>query len=139
MNRTDETTWKALHVCYRAKYLCCTPCWVGEGQQFLPHHLHIKHFLRGVSHCKPSTMYRFPFSELIIVLQALTGPRFEPIGNIPMRILTWKIVFLISATTGNIIHEKKVYVFQKTNSIFHVMGPYPPRFLSFKHKHQVCA
>lgn len=76
----------------------------GEGQP-LSHHPLVWRFLKGASNLRPPAVHRYPSWDLSKVLEALTGPPFEPLPEVPMRILTWKVAFLVAITSARKISE----------------------------------
>ncbi|XP_061479227.1 uncharacterized protein LOC133383133 [Rhineura floridana] len=68
-------------------------------------HPFIKRFLKGVSLRSPAVVHRFPSWSLPKVLQALQRPPFEPIRTVPLRILSFKVLFLIAITSARRVSE----------------------------------
>ncbi len=49
---------------------------------------------------KPSTRNRCPDWDLSMVLNCLTKAPFEPLESIPLKLLTWKCIFLLTLASG---------------------------------------
>lgn len=68
-------------------------------------HPHVKRFLRGVSLLNPPSIHRFPTWDLNKVLDALMHPPFEPLNSVPVRILSFKVLFLVAITSARRVSE----------------------------------
>ncbi|XP_070591654.1 uncharacterized protein [Erythrolamprus reginae] len=71
----------------------------------LAHHPWIKDFLRGAANTHPPPIRRFPTWDLTLVLQALTGPPFEPLRTVSLRFLSLKTIFLVAVTSARRVSE----------------------------------
>ncbi|XP_061486116.1 uncharacterized protein LOC133386473 [Rhineura floridana] len=100
-------------------------------------HLFIKRFLRGVALRSPAVVHRFPSWSLSKVLQALQCPPFEPIRTVPLRLLSFKVLFLIAVTSARRVSElgalssaRHLCVFHK-DSVVLKTEPSVPRSIQF--------
>lgn len=111
----------------------------GSSESVSSHPL-IRSFLRGASNLRPPTIHRFPTWDLTKVLSALTRPPFEPLQEVSLKFLSFKVAFLIAITSARriselaalsvcqdlcIIHSDRVFLrldptfIPKVNSTFH--------------------
>ncbi|XP_053153503.1 uncharacterized protein LOC128345502 [Hemicordylus capensis] len=79
---------------------------------------HLKRFLRGATLLSPPTVHRFPSWDLHVVLKALQKPPFEPVASIPLRILSFKLAFLVAVTSARHISELRALSIHKSFCIF---------------------
>ncbi|XP_061439875.1 transmembrane anterior posterior transformation protein 1 homolog isoform X3 [Rhineura floridana] len=82
-------------------------------------HPFIKRFLRGVALRSPAVVHRFPSWSLLKVLQALQRPPFEPIRTVPLRILSFKVLFLIAITSARRVSELGALSSARHLCVFH--------------------
>ncbi|XP_061478779.1 uncharacterized protein LOC133382992 [Rhineura floridana] len=82
-------------------------------------HPFIKRFLRGVALRSPAVVHRFPSWSLPKVLQALQRPPFEPIRTVPLRILSFKVLFLIAITSARRVLELGALSSARHLCVFH--------------------
>ncbi|XP_070582571.1 uncharacterized protein [Erythrolamprus reginae] len=71
----------------------------------LSFHPWIKDFLKGAANTNPPPIHRFPSWDLSLVLKALTGPPFEPLRSIALRLLTIKTAFLVAITSARRVSD----------------------------------
>lgn len=71
----------------------------------LSRHPHVLQFLKGATSISPPQHHRFPTWKLNVVLNTLTGPPFEPIMDIPLKILRMKAIFLVAITSARRVSE----------------------------------
>lgn len=65
----------------------------------------ISKFLKAASRIQPVCKSTVPPWDLTLVLQCLTKPPFEPIGEIPIKLLTYKTILLVAITSARRIGE----------------------------------
>lgn len=68
-------------------------------------HPHVKRFLRGLSLLNPPPIHRFPTWDLNKVLTALMHAPFEPLKSVPLRVLSFKVLFLVAITSARWVSE----------------------------------
>ncbi|XP_013923747.1 PREDICTED: probable cation-transporting ATPase 13A5 [Thamnophis sirtalis] len=71
----------------------------------LSQHPVLKQFLKGATNLKPSVVHRFPTWDLPTVLQALTEAPFEPLREVSLQLLTFKVIFLVAITSARRVLE----------------------------------
>lgn len=71
----------------------------------MANHPHVQRFLSGVALLKPPPVHRFPRKDLNKVLVALMGKPFEPLATVPFKLLSYKILFLVSITSARRVSE----------------------------------
>ncbi|XP_077335146.1 uncharacterized protein LOC143980678 isoform X1 [Lithobates pipiens] len=69
----------------------------------------IKRFLLVRERLSPVQVSRFPPWDLTLVLEGLTRPPFEPIDQIPLRILTFKLAFLLAITSARRVGDIQAF------------------------------
>ncbi|XP_061443669.1 uncharacterized protein LOC133365571 [Rhineura floridana] len=106
-------------------------------------HPFIKRFLRGVALRSPAVVHRFPSWSLPKVLQALQRPPFEPIRTVPLRILSFKVLFLIAITSARRVSElgalssaRHLCVFHKDSVVLKTDPSFRPKVDSVFHCNQ---
>ncbi|KAF7243474.1 Far upstream element-binding protein 1 [Varanus komodoensis] len=60
----------------------------------------VRKFLKGLQNLHPSIRPVMPTWSLSVVLQALTRPPFEPLATVDMRLVSWKMAFLVAVTSA---------------------------------------
>lgn len=65
----------------------------------------ISRFMRGAERIRPTRRVSTPPWDLSLVLSALTSPPFEPIDEVPLKLLTLKAAFLVAITTARRVGE----------------------------------
>lgn len=65
----------------------------------------IQSFLRGATNLRPPVVHRFPTWDLTKVLTALTRPPFEPLREVNLKFLFFKVSFLVAITSAHRIPE----------------------------------
>ncbi|XP_034274849.1 uncharacterized protein LOC117666340 [Pantherophis guttatus] len=68
---------------------------------------------------RPPAVHRYPTWDLPKVLQALTGPPFEPLRGISLKHLSFKVAFLVAVTSARRILEMAALSIRKELCIFH--------------------
>lgn len=71
----------------------------------LVHNPLIRRFLRGATNLRLPVVHRYPSWDLPLVLQAFTGPPFEPLRESSLMYLSQKVVFLVVITSARRISE----------------------------------
>lgn len=106
-------------------------------------HPHVRRFFRGVALLNPPTVHRFPSWDLNKVLVALTGKPFEPLATVPLRILSFKVLFLVAITSARRVSELGALSIHPKLCLFHkdkvVLRPDPsfiPKVNSLFHRAQ---
>ncbi|XP_061488949.1 oxysterol-binding protein-related protein 9 isoform X4 [Rhineura floridana] len=106
-------------------------------------HPFIKRFLRGVALRSPPVVHRFPSWSLPKVLQALQRPLFEPIRSVPLRMLSFKVLFLIAITSARRVSElgalssaRHLCVFHKDSVVLKTDPSFRPKVDSVFHCNQ---
>ncbi|XP_061471530.1 E3 ubiquitin-protein ligase SMURF2 isoform X1 [Rhineura floridana] len=106
-------------------------------------HPFIKRFLRGVALRSPAVVHRFPSWSLPKVLQALQRPPFEPIRTVSLRILSFKVLFLIAITSARRVSElgalssaRHLCVFHKDSVVLKTDPSFRPKVDSVFHCNQ---
>ncbi|XP_060537977.1 uncharacterized protein LOC132709142 [Pantherophis guttatus] len=79
----------------------------------------IRQFLRGATNIRPPTIHRYPSWDLPKVLRALTGPPFEPLRDVSLKYLSFKVAFLVAVTSARRISEMAALSIRKELCIFH--------------------
>ncbi|CAJ0928066.1 unnamed protein product [Ranitomeya imitator] len=74
-------------------------------QRRIATNLQVKTFIQGVSHVVPP--YRMPLEtwDLNLVLGVLQEPPFEPLQDVPLSVLSWKVAFLVAVTSIRRVSE----------------------------------
>ncbi|CAJ0954527.1 unnamed protein product, partial [Ranitomeya imitator] len=74
-------------------------------QRRIAANLQVKTFIQGVSHVVPP--YRMPLEtwDLNLVLGVLQEPLFEPLQDVPLSVLSWKVAFLVAVTSIRRVSE----------------------------------
>ncbi|CAJ0941089.1 unnamed protein product [Ranitomeya imitator] len=74
-------------------------------QRRIATNLQVKTFVQGVSHVVPP--YRMPLEtwDLNLVLGVLQEPPFEPLQDVPLSVLSWKVAFLVAVTSIRRVSE----------------------------------
>ncbi|CAJ0954493.1 unnamed protein product [Ranitomeya imitator] len=74
-------------------------------QRRIAANLQVKTFIQGVSHVVPT--YRMPLEtwDLNLVLGVLQEPPFEPLQDVPLSVLSWKVAFLVAVTSIRRVSE----------------------------------
>ncbi|XP_061443331.1 uncharacterized protein LOC133365453 isoform X1 [Rhineura floridana] len=106
-------------------------------------HPFIKRFLRGTALRSPAVAHRFPSWSLSKVLQALQRPPFEPLRTVPLRLLSFKVVFLIAITSARRVSElgalssaRHLCVFHKDSVVLKTDPSFCPKVNSVFHCNQ---
>ncbi|XP_053116922.1 uncharacterized protein LOC128329542 [Hemicordylus capensis] len=81
-------------------------------------HPHITRFLRGATNLAPPVLRRFPTWDLNKVLNALPKPPFEPITTIPLKNLSYKVLFLVAITSARRVSEMGRYHPERNFALF---------------------
>ncbi|XP_058021205.1 uncharacterized protein LOC131189221 isoform X1 [Ahaetulla prasina] len=76
-------------------------------------------FLRAASNLRPPTLHRYPSWDLSRVLNALTKPPFEPLREVGLKFLTYKVVFLVAITSAHRISELAALSSRPDLCVFH--------------------
>ncbi|XP_053145020.1 uncharacterized protein LOC128342137 isoform X1 [Hemicordylus capensis] len=63
-------------------------------------HSHVSRFLRGAANLAPPPIKRFSSWNLNQVLNTLTKAPFEPIDSIPLKVLSYKVLFLVAIASA---------------------------------------
>ncbi|XP_060546579.1 uncharacterized protein LOC132711485 [Pantherophis guttatus] len=79
----------------------------------------IRQFLRGATNIRPPAIHRYPSWDLPKVLRALTGPPFEPLQDVSLKYLSFKVAFLVAVTSARRISEMAALSIRKELCIFH--------------------
>lgn len=85
----------------------------------LSHHPFIRTFLRGATNLRPPVVHRFPTWDLNKVLTALTLSPFEPLRQVSLRFLSFKVSFLVAITSARRISELAALSTRSDLCIFH--------------------
>lgn len=85
----------------------------------ISHHPIHHQFLCGASNLRPPTVHHFPTWDLNKVLSALTVPPFEPLRQVSLRFLSFKVSFLVAITSARRISELAALSSRKDLCIFH--------------------
>ena len=70
-----------------------------EGYSVFSHPL-AKRFLRGLHNLNPPITLPCPSWSLSVVLHSLSSKPFEPMATTDLRLLTWKVIFLVAITSA---------------------------------------
>lgn len=65
----------------------------------------IRQFLRGASNLRPAPLHRYPTWDLPRVLNALIRAPFEPLREVGLRFLSYKVTFLLAITSARRVSE----------------------------------
>ncbi|XP_060546801.1 uncharacterized protein LOC132711537 [Pantherophis guttatus] len=82
-------------------------------------HPHIRIFLRGAVNLRPPPIHRYPTWNLNKVLNALTLSPFEPLRQVSLRFLSFKVAFLVAITSARRISELASLSIRSDLCIFH--------------------
>lgn len=69
------------------------------SRESLSHHPVVRQFLRVASNLRPLMVHQFPTWNLNKVLIALTQSPFEPLQEVSLRFLLYKVTFLVAFTS----------------------------------------
>ena len=70
-----------------------------EGQSVFSHST-AKRFMKGLANTNPPVAQPCPAWSLSVVLHSLSARPFEPMATVDLRLLTWKVVFLVAITSA---------------------------------------
>lgn len=79
----------------------------------------IRQFLRGASNLRPAPLHRYPTWDLPRVLDALTRAPFEPLREVGLRFLSYKVAFLLAITSARRISDLAALSARDDLCIFH--------------------
>ncbi|XP_061473466.1 uncharacterized protein LOC133380355 [Rhineura floridana] len=106
-------------------------------------HPFIKRFLRGATVTAPPTVRHYPTWDLHKVLSALQRPPFEPLSQVSLRLLSFKVLFLVAITSARRVSElnalsvhKNFCMFHKNRVVLHNVPSFHPKVLSTFHCQQ---
>lgn len=85
----------------------------------LSRHPIVQKFLRGATLLRPVTFHRFPTWHLNTVLRALTGPPFEPMGQVDLKWVWMKLIFLVAIMSARRVSELSALSCRDDLCIFH--------------------
>ncbi|XP_066451760.1 uncharacterized protein [Eleutherodactylus coqui] len=98
-------------------------------QRPIANRMAVRTFLQGVAHTTPPFKPPVQTWELNLVLDTITVQPFEPLKEIPMRLLTWKVAFLVAITSIRRVSELAALSIQTPYMAFHqdkvVLRPSP--------------
>ncbi|XP_069812238.1 uncharacterized protein [Dendropsophus ebraccatus] len=75
----------------------------------LAEHPWIKRFIKAAMRLYPSIKTRLPPWDLNLVLSGLTSTPFEPISEIHIKFLSWKVAFLLAITSARRLGEIRAF------------------------------
>ncbi|XP_069813158.1 uncharacterized protein [Dendropsophus ebraccatus] len=75
----------------------------------LAEHPWVKRFTKAATRLAPSIKSRLPPWDLNIVLSGLTISPFEPMLELPIRLLSWKLAFLLAITSARRVSEIRAF------------------------------
>ena len=78
-------------------------------------HPYIIRLLKGVFNSRPPTSRLLPEWDLPLVLQVLEECPFEPLAKAPLKLVTWKTVFLVAITTFRRCSDICSFMFGENN------------------------
>ncbi|XP_060539702.1 uncharacterized protein LOC132710196 [Pantherophis guttatus] len=79
----------------------------------------VQQFLRGATNLRPPPVHCFPTWDLNKVLSALTTSPFEPLRDVSLHFLSFKVSFLVAITSARRISELAALSSRKDLCIFH--------------------
>ncbi|XP_060545984.1 uncharacterized protein LOC132711324 [Pantherophis guttatus] len=79
----------------------------------------IRAFLRGATNLRPPVVHRFPTWDLNKVLTSLTKPPFEPLRDVNLKFLSFKVSFLVAITSTRHISELTSLSIRSDFCVFH--------------------
>ncbi|XP_060546167.1 uncharacterized protein LOC132711373 [Pantherophis guttatus] len=79
----------------------------------------IRQFLRGASNLQPAPLHRYPTWDLPRVLDALTRAPFEPLREVGLRFLSYKVAFLLAITSARRVSDLAALSAREDLCIFH--------------------
>ncbi|XP_034271909.1 uncharacterized protein LOC117674907 [Pantherophis guttatus] len=79
----------------------------------------VQQFLRGAANLRPPPVHRFPTWDLNKVLSALTASPFEPLRDVSLRFLSFKVSFLVAITSARRISELAALSSRRDLCVFH--------------------
>ncbi|KAL2077870.1 hypothetical protein ACEWY4_027374 [Coilia grayii] len=80
-------------------------CHVSPDTGSVGQHTLVSRFMKGVRRLRPVIRLRAPTWDLTLVLKAMTGPPFEPIQSIPIRLLSIKTALLLALASAKRVGE----------------------------------
>ncbi|XP_060545540.1 uncharacterized protein LOC132711180, partial [Pantherophis guttatus] len=103
----------------------------------------IKGFLKGASNIRPTMIHRYPTWDLTLVLQALTSPPFEPLGSASLKLLSFKVTFLLAITSARRVSElaalsirQDLCIFKPNTVVLRLDPAFLPKINSSFHRSQ---
>lgn len=85
----------------------------------LSRHPIVQKFLRGATLLCPAVLHRFPTWHLNTVLRALTGPPFKPMGEVDLKWVRLKLIFLVAITSACRVLELSALSCRDDLCVFH--------------------
>ena len=85
----------------------------------LGQHPLVQRFLAGVDRIRPALRRFSPPWDLSIVLDWLSGPTFENLSSLPLRLLSWKAAFLVAVTSGRRVGDIHAMSASPELTVFH--------------------
>ncbi|XP_060547294.1 uncharacterized protein LOC132711713 [Pantherophis guttatus] len=92
----------------------------------LSRHPIIRNFLQGAANLRPPVVHRFPTWNLNKVLNALTASPFEPLREVSLRLLSFKVLFLGAITSAQRISELAALSIWGDLCVFHKFSASTP-------------
>uniref|UniRef100_A0A6I8SZB8 Uncharacterized protein n=1 Tax=Xenopus tropicalis TaxID=8364 RepID=A0A6I8SZB8_XENTR len=97
----------------------------------------VAQFLQGVGRTRPPYRDPTPPWDLNLVLTALQGPPFEPLGVCDLKFLTWKVTFLIAIASAKRVsdiaalsHIEPWLVIHQDRAVFRTVPSFTPKVVS---------
>ncbi|XP_053126984.1 uncharacterized protein LOC128334322 [Hemicordylus capensis] len=109
------------------------------------HSLHpdIQRFLKGAVNLGPPPIHRFPSWDLNKVLNALTKTPFKPMWKVPLRLMSFKVLFLVAVTSARRVSElaalsvrDELCIFQKESVAMKLDPTFLPKVNTVFHRSQ---
>uniref|UniRef100_A0A6I8RND0 Tyr recombinase domain-containing protein n=1 Tax=Xenopus tropicalis TaxID=8364 RepID=A0A6I8RND0_XENTR len=112
-------------------------------QRQLAIHPDVKTFIQAATHIKPPYKDPIPPWDLNLVLHALQNKPFEPLATIDLKLLTWKVAFLVAISSarriselGALSHKTPYCIFHEDKVVLRTLPTFLPKVTSAFHLNQ---
>lgn len=85
----------------------------------LNRHPLVQKFLKGATLLRPAVLHRFPTCHLNTVLRSLMVPPFEPMGEVDLKWVHLKLIFLVVITLARRVSELPALSCKLDSCVFH--------------------
>ncbi|KAE8579987.1 hypothetical protein XENTR_v10024262 [Xenopus tropicalis] len=112
-------------------------------QHQLAMHPDVRTFLQAATRIKPPYKDPLPPWDLNLVLRALQNPPFKPLATIDLKLLTWKVAFLMAISSarrvselGALSHKPPYCIFHQDKVVLRTLPSFLPKVTSAFHLNQ---